>query len=186
MILALVLATPGCSPEPPKDNALLDPWTGPYGGVPAFDRMEVSDLKPALEAAMATKQAEIEAIVSNPEPPTFDNTLVALEDAGRDLDRVEVYLGIWRSNLSSPEFRQINDEMAPRLAEFDTAVYQNQALFDRIKAIHDNFAPASLDAEQQRLLKTSYLRFVRGGALLTGEARERYAAINKKLAELQT
>ncbi len=186
VILALVLAMPGCSPEPPKDNVLLDPWSGPYGGVPSFDKMELADLKPALEAAMALKQAEIEAIVEDPEPPTFDNTLVALEDAGRGLDRVEVYLGIWRSNLSTPEFRQINDEIAPRLAEFNTSVFQNQALFDRIKAIYDSSAPASLDAEQQRLLETSYLRFVRGGALLTGEARERYAAINKKLAELQT
>jgi len=185
VMLALALAMPGCSPEPPKDNALLDPWSGSYGGVPAFDRMELADLKPALEAAMALKQAEIEAIVENPEPPTFDNTLVALEDAGRDLDRVEVYLGIWRSNLSSPEFREINDEMAPRLAGFNTGVFQNQGLFDRIKAIYESEAMANLDAEQRRLLETTYSRFVRGGAQLTGAARERYAAINKELAELQ-
>lgn len=185
VILALALAMPGCSPEPPKDNALLDPWSGPYGGVPAFDRMELADLKPALEAAMALKQTEIEAIVENPEPPTFDNTLVALEDAGRDLDRVEVYRGIWRSNLSSPEFREINNEMAPRLAEFNTGVFQNQGLFDRIQAIYASEAMANLDAEQRRLLETTYARFVRGGAQLTGAARERYAAINKELAELQ-
>ncbi len=185
--LAFLIALPsGCSREPAKENTLLAPWTGPYGGVPAFDRMELADLEPAMEAAMAIKLSEIEAIAGNPEPPDFDNTLVALEDAGRDLDRVEVYLGIWRRNLSSPEFREIHARVAPRLAEFNTAVFQNRALFERIRTVFEGEELAGLDPQQQRLVRLTYERFVRNGATLTGEARERYAAINGRLAELQT
>ncbi|MGD8977957.1 MAG: M3 family metallopeptidase [Gammaproteobacteria bacterium] len=185
-IACLTALLAACSQQPGPENALLAPWTGPYGGVPAFDRMELADLEPALEAAMAIKLSEIEAIAGNPEPPDFDNTLVALEDAGRDLDRVEVYLGIWRRNLSSPEFREINARLAPRLAEFNTAVYQNRALFERIRTVFEGEALAGLDPQQQRLVRLTYERFVRNGATLTGEARERYAAINGRLAELQT
>lgn len=175
-----------CAQQPDPENVLLAGWTGPYGGVPAFDRMELADLEPALEAAMAIKLSEIEAIANNPEPPDFGNTLVALEDAGRDLNRVEVYRGIWRRNLSSPEFREINARVAPRLAEFDTAIYQNQALFERIRTVFEGEDLAGLDPQQQRLVRLTYERFVRNGATLTGEARERYAAINGRLAELQT
>jgi peptidyl-dipeptidase Dcp len=94
-------------------NALLAEWTGPHGGVPAFHRMDLGALTPALEAGMTRQLDEIDAIASNPEPPTFENTLVALERAGRDLDRVSTYLGVWSSNLSTPEFREIQREMAP-------------------------------------------------------------------------
>jgi Zn-dependent oligopeptidase len=73
---------------PDLDNVLLTDWTGPFGGVPAFDRMELDALKPALESGMASQLAEIDAIASNPEPPTFENTIVALERSGRALSRV--------------------------------------------------------------------------------------------------
>jgi peptidyl-dipeptidase Dcp len=98
------------------DNVLLAEWTGPYGGVPAFDQMDLADLKPALEEGMEMELAEVDAIAANPDPPTFENTIVALEGVGQDLDRVYTYQGIWSSNVSSPEFREIQMEMEPRLA----------------------------------------------------------------------
>ncbi|MCH7748375.1 MAG: M3 family metallopeptidase [Acidobacteria bacterium] len=167
-------------------NALLADWTGPHGGVPAFHRMDLDALTPALEVGMTRQLDEIDAIASNPEPPTFENTIVALERAGRDLDRVSTYLGVWSSNLSTPEFREIQREMAPRLAAFRSKITQNAALFARIKTVYDGEAMASLRADQQRLVWITYDGFARNGATLDAEAKTRYAAIERRLAELHT
>jgi peptidyl-dipeptidase Dcp len=168
------------------DNGLLAEWTGLYGGVPAFDRMELGRLKPALEAGMAEQRAEIDVIAANAEPATFANTIEALERAGRTLDRVMTYWGIWSSNLSNPEFRDIQQEMAPRLADFRTKITQNAALFARIRAVYEGDEMATLQPDQQRLAWLIYDSFARHGATLEGAAKERYAAINQRLAELQT
>ena len=168
------------------DNVLLAEWTGPYGGVPAFDKMDLSNVKPALEKGMELELAEIDAIASNPEPSTFENTIVALERVGQDLDRVSTYRGIWSSNLSSPEYREIQMEVAPKLAEHRTKITQNQALFDRIRAVYESGEAETLRPDQQRLLELVYDGFARNGATLEGEAKERYAEINQRLAELHT
>ncbi len=167
------------------DNSLLAEWTGPYGGVPAFDAVRLEELKPALELAMKEHLAEIDAIAKNQEPPTFENTIVAMERAGHDLDRAQTYYGIWSNNLSSEEFREIQQEMAPKLAEYSSKITQNKALFARIKAVHEG-DKSGLDAEQKRLVWLRYTQFAKNGATLAGKKRERYAAINKRLAELHT
>jgi peptidyl-dipeptidase Dcp len=179
-----VEASPGAAP-PAAATALLAKWTGPYGGVPAFDRMDLAALQPSLETGMAKQLAEIDAIAGQSDPPTFENTIVALERAGRDLDRVTTYWGIWSSNLSSPEFRKIQQEMAPKLAEFRSRITQNQALFARIRTVHES-GTRGLRPDQKRLVSLIYDEFARNGATLQGEARERYAAIEKRLAELYT
>ena len=167
-------------------DVLLAEWVGPYGGVPAFDQVDLADMEPALVAGMAMHLEEIDAIANNPEPPTFENTIVALEDAGRDLDRAQVYYRIWSGNVSSPEFREIQQEMAPKLAEFRTKIRQNEALFDRIKSIYEGEEMESLRPDQQRLVWLVYDGFARNGATLEGEAKERYAAITQRLAKLHT
>lgn len=169
-----------------KDNGLLADWSGPYGGVPAFDRMRLEELKPALEAAMAENLKELDAIAANPDPPTFANTIVAMERSGRRMSRVLVYWSLWGGNLSTPEFRSVQAEMAPRLAEFRSKITQNAPLFARIKAVNDARAKSGLRPEEQRLAWLTYDRFARDGAALTGDARQRHADINSKLAELQT
>ena len=83
-----------------SENTILENWTGPYGGVPAFDRVELAQLKPALVWGMEQHLAELDAIASNPESPTFDNTIVAMEGTGRDLNRIFTYWGIWSSHIS--------------------------------------------------------------------------------------
>ena len=119
--VCLAAITVACTERPTdmtKDagsNVLLAEWTGPYGGVPAFDRMELEALEPALEIGMDKHLAEIDAIASNAEPATFDNTIVAMERSGRDLDRVMTYWSIWSANRSTPEFREIQQAMAPVL-----------------------------------------------------------------------
>ena len=189
-VTVFAVACGGEAPESeevePGDNVLLAQWTGPYGGIPAFDRMGLAALEPALEEGMARSLAEIDAIANNPEPPTFANTIAALEGAGRDLDRVFTYWGIWSSNVSSPEFREIQGRMVPKLSEYQSKITQNQALFDRIRAVHESDEKASLSPDEQRLVWLVYDGFARNGATLEGEAKERYAEIQKRLAELHT
>lgn len=186
----VLIVVAACAEQTPTTdyemNMLLTEWTGPYGGVPTFDNMDLADLKPALEAGMGEELAEIEAIAANPEPPTFENTIVALERTGQTLDRVSTYRSIWSSNLSSPEFREIQMEMAPKLSEHSSKIIQNQALFDRIRTVYESDEAKSLSPDQQRLLQLVYDRFARNGATLSGEAKERYAEINQRLAELHT
>ena len=167
-------------------NPLTQKWAGPYGGVPAFDKVKVADFKPALEAAMAKNLAEIDAITANKAAPTFDNTIAALEDAGRTLNDVQTYYNIWSGNMSSPEFQAVEAEMDPKLSAFNDKINQNTALFARIEAVYNSPDKAKLTPEQQRVLWIYYRNFVRSGAKLSPEAKARVGAINTELAGLFT
>ncbi|HEY0372411.1 MAG TPA: M3 family metallopeptidase [Thermoanaerobaculia bacterium] len=168
------------------DNPLLQPWTGPYGGIPPFDKVRVADFKPALEASMAEALTNIDRIAKNPAPPTFENTIAALEGASRTLDRVGTVYGIWSSNMSSDEFQPIEQEMAPKLAAFSDQVTQNEALFRRIEAVYNAPEKARLTPEQQRVTWLTYTNFVRAGAQLDAAKKERLSAINQELAGVYT
>jgi peptidyl-dipeptidase Dcp len=167
-------------------NPLVAEWTGPYGGVPAFDKVKVSDLKPALEAVMAENLAEVEKIASQTTAPTFENTIAEMERTGRALDRVQTIYGIWGSNLSSPEYRAVESEMDPKLAGFYDKITQNEALFKRIEAVYNSPAKAKLTPEQQRLTWRYYTNFVRAGAKLGAQPKARLSEINQQLAKLYT
>ncbi|WP_026376870.1 M3 family metallopeptidase [Aestuariibacter salexigens] len=168
------------------ENVLLADYTGPYGGVPAFDKMDLDDLVPALEKGMEMNLAEVEAIVNNPEAPNFENTIAALEATGDALGNVFTYWGIWSSNMSSPEFREIRKEWSPKLSAFFSKITQNDDLFQRVKAVYESDEMQSLTPEQQRVTWLVYNQFARNGATLEGEAKARYAEINQELATLQT
>ncbi|TRY31452.1 M3 family metallopeptidase [Aliiglaciecola sp. M165] len=168
------------------DNPLLAEYAGPYGGVPAFDKMDLADLKPALEKGMEINLAEVDAIVNNPDAPTFENTIAALERSGAELNRVFRYWGIWSSNMNSPEFREIQAEMVPKISAFSSKINQNEALFARVKAVYEGEEFKTLTPEQQRVTWLNYNGFARNGATLEGEAKARYAEINQELATLQT
>lgn len=179
------------APEAPQqaavsDNPLLQPWTGPYGGVPPFDEVRVEDLQPALEAAMAENLAEIDRIANDPAPPTFENTIAAMERAGRTLNRVDTVYSIWSTSMSSPEFQPIEREMAPKLAAFSDQITQNEGLFRRIEAVYNSPAKARLTPEQQRLTWLVYTDFVRAGANLDVAKKARLSEINQQLAGLYT
>ena len=167
-------------------NPLLREWEGPYGGVPQFDSMNIAHLKDALEEGMAIKLKEIDAIAANREPATFENTILPLEKSGKELDRVFTYYGIWSSNLSSPEFREIQTEMSPKLSAFRTKIIQNDTLFQRIKTVYENSKEKPLPASEQRTLELIYEEFAMQGAELTGEKKKRYAEIGEELAKLYT
>ncbi len=167
-------------------NVLLEEWTGPYGGVPAFDKMNINDVKHALEVGMQQNLEDIDAITANSDEPTFENTIEALEKAGKTLDRVQRYYGIWSANLSSPEFRKIQGEMAPVMSEFRSKISQNTALFNRIKTVYNNSLKTPLEDDQQRVVQLIYEGFAMNGAELDDEKKVRYAAINKELSSLYT
>ncbi|GAA4034544.1 M3 family metallopeptidase [Hymenobacter glaciei] len=166
--------------------ALLAPWGGPHGGVPAFDKVRVADFKPALEAAMTENLAEINAIASNPAAPNFENTIAAMERSGGALDRVQAVYGVWKTTLNDPTFSAVEREMAPKMAAFNDQITQNPALFKRIEAVYNAPATKKLTAEQQRLVEVNYKQFVRAGAKLDAPAKARVSAINQQLAGLFT
>src|SRR5436190_22623580 len=172
--------------SPADPNPLLAEWAGPYGGVPPFDKVQVASFKPALEVAMAENLADIDKIAKDPAAPTFANTIVPLETAGRTFDGVSTIYGIWSSTMSTPEFQAIQSEMAPKLAAFNDQITQNEPLFKRIETIYNSPEKKKLNAEQQRLVWLDYTGFVRAGAKLDVKAKARLTLINQDLAKLFT
>jgi len=175
------MSAPAADPNP-----LLANWEGPYGGVPPFDRVQITLFKPALEDAMTEQLAETDRIAKNPAPPTFENTIAAGELTGRTLDRVTTIYGVWAGTMSGPEFQKVQREVAPKLAAFNDKIYQNEALFKRIEAVYNSPAKQKLTPEQQRLTWLYYTNFVRAGARLNSDAKARLSQINQKLAGLYT
>jgi len=167
-------------------NPLLDPWGGPFGGVPAFDRARIADFEPALEAAMAEQLAAIERIATDPTPPTFENTVAASERSGRTLDRVQTIYGVYGSNLSDDAVQEVERRMAPRLAAFQDRIVQNKAFFDRVTAVHESADKAGLSPEQRRSAWLLFTNLTRAGARLGPGEQAELAGINQQLAELHT
>ncbi len=169
-----------------ESNPLLEKWTGNYGGVPAFDRVKISQFKPAIEAAMKENLAEIDAIVKNPKPATFENTIVALEKSGDTLGRITAIFGVWSGNLNTDEFAAVETEMSPKFAELNDKITQNVALFKRIETVYNASKTSKLTAIQNRLTWRYYSNFVRFGAKLNSQQKNRLSEINQKLAGLFT
>lgn len=167
-------------------NPLLAPWAGPHGGAPAFDKVKVSDFTAAIDQAIAISRAEIARIAGAGAPPTFANTIAALEDEGRVEDRVESIYNVFTSTLNDKAMQAVEQATEPKLAAFADEVTQNAALFARIKAVYDARETSGLTPEQQRLTWVIYRRFARQGAALPPDKKARLAAINQRLASLYT
>ena len=180
-IFSIVLS---CKNYKSASNVLLQEWTGPYGGVPAFDKMQVADIQSAVEQGMKENLEEIDAIANSTEAPTFENTIEAMERSGSTLDNVFTYYGILSSNMSSPEFREVQATLAPKLSEFSSKISQNQKLFERIKTVYENAQKKPLEDDQQRVVDLIYKGFAMRGAALNEDKKARYAAIDKELSTL--
>jgi peptidyl-dipeptidase Dcp len=165
-----------------ETNPLLAPWTGPYGGVPPFDKVRVADFTPAAEAAMAEELAEVDKIANNPAPPTFDNTIGALELSGSTGERVVTLYAIWSGTLSTPEVRAADKVLLPKYAFHQDKILQNSKLFERVDAVYQARESSGLSPEAQRLTLIRWNDFVRNGARLDAEAKKQLAAINFQLA----
>jgi peptidyl-dipeptidase Dcp len=167
-------------------DPLLAPWTGPYDGVPPWDRVTPEAFPAAFTLAIALQAAEIAVIAERPEPPTFANTLEALQDSGRHRDRAETLFSVLSSNLSTPEVQAVEREWSPKLAAARDAIIFNTKLFERIAAVHDARDAAGLTADQRRLTELVHDRFVRAGARLTAAQKDEMGRINQELAVLFT
>ena len=167
-------------------NPLLAPWSGPYSGVPPFDKTRPEHLAPALEASMAENLAEVDRIANDPAAPTFENTIAAMERTGRTLDRVSTVYGIFVSNLNDDAVQAVEREMSPKLAAFSDKITQNAKLYSRIAAVYDTRETSGLTPEQKRLAWLYYTNFTRAGAKLDPAAKEKLSGINQRLATLYT
>ncbi|WP_420606915.1 M3 family metallopeptidase [Novosphingopyxis sp.] len=174
--------SPKVMPKSNDTNSLLNPWTGPYQGVPQWDEVEASDFPGAFRLGMAGTKAEYETILANPEAPTFANTMEPLELAGEEIGRVFSYWGVYTSNLSSPEVRAIQSEWSPKLSAFFNELNFDPRLFARVKSLYDRRESLNLDPEQMRLVTRQYEDLVRGGALLTPEQKQEIIRIETELA----
>ncbi|HKE17697.1 MAG TPA: M3 family metallopeptidase [Kofleriaceae bacterium] len=163
-------------------DPLLARWTGPYGGVPPWDKVKTELFPAAFEVGLALRQAQVEAIASDPAPPTFANTIAALEDAGRHEDRLETLFGVWTENLTTPEVQAVDHEWAPKIAAAGDAITFNAVLFARMQAVYDAREGAGLTAEQKRLLERTHDDFVRAGARLDAGQKQKLGEINQELA----
>src|SRR5580698_7060621 len=168
------------------DNPVFAEWTGPHGAAPAFDRVKTEHFIPALEAAIAEKQAEVAAIANDHAPATFANTLEALEASGPALTRVGRLLNIYTSTMNTPQMREVQTWASPKLAALRDEITHNPALFARIRQVYEARETSGLSAEQQRLAFVTYDRFVRQGAALSAADKAALAAVNQTLAGLYT
>lgn len=153
---------------------------------PPYDLIQNEHYLPAFELGMAEHLAEIELIANNPEPPTFENTLVAMERAGVILNRVSRVFYAMASADTNETIEEVRSEMAPRLAAHSDAILLNEALFARVEAIYAQRDELGLDPESYRLIEETYTDFVRAGARLNAAQKEQLMAYNAELATLQT
>jgi peptidyl-dipeptidase Dcp len=191
--MALLTATLLAAPFAPAEvassgsnaNPLLSESTLPYH-VPAFDQIRPEHFLPAFEANMAAQLREIDAITSDSGKPTFENTIVALDRSGLLLTRENNIFSSLAAAHTNPELQKIEEEIAPKLAAHNDAIYLNPALFARVKAVYAQRDALSLDAESKYLLERTYRDFVRGGANLSDADKAKLKELNADIASTQT
>lgn len=149
-----------------------------------FDHIKNSDFKPALEAGMKQQLAEVQKIADNPDAPTFDNTFVALEKSGQLLRRVSGVFGLLTSANTNPELQKLQEEVAPKLAANNDAIFLNAKLFKRVETIYEHRAELKLDQESNRLVEYYYLKFKLAGAKLSEPEKDSLKKLNQEEASL--
>ena len=166
------------------NSILLKPWIGPYGGVPPWRQVNRDEFLGAFDVAIEMTNKEIEAIANNPDPPTFENTFVALEKSGKTLNRLQTIFDVHTSNLATGPIPDIEKAVAPKMSKFSDSIIQNAKLFARIEAIYQGDEMNSLNNSQKRLVKDRYDSFVRQGAKLNDKDKAILSQKNAALAGL--
>ena len=181
--LVLFVLTACKQQEVENDNPFFAEFDTPFG-VPPFDLIEIEHYMPAIEEGMKQEKAEIEAILTNTDPPTFENTIVAYTRTGSFLNKVTPVLYGLNSANTTPEIQALVKELSPILSAHRDEISLDPRLFARIKAVYEQKDDLNLDADQLYLLENLYSGFVRNGANLEGEAKEELKEINKQLSTL--
>ena len=181
---ALTMGLVGCGgTEDIANNPLVAEWNTPYQ-TPPFSKIEMKHYEPAVDYAIEQNRAEIDAIINNPEAPTFENTIVAMAESGELLGRVTGVFYVLNNCVTSPEMQQIALNISPKLTALSNDVSLNPELFARVKAVYDQRESLDLDQEDKMLLEDTYKGFARSGALLEGEAQELYRQYTTELSQL--
>ncbi|MGC1470212.1 MAG: M3 family metallopeptidase, partial [Sphingorhabdus sp.] len=174
---------------PAAANVVLDPWVGPYDGVPPWDKVKPADFPAAFEEAMKRTKSEFEAILANSAPVTFDNTIKANELAGASVNRLFSIWGVHSSNLSNPEIRKIQAEWEPKISAFFNELQLDARWFQRVQYLYQERENLGLDKAQMRLLERTYDGLVRNGARLNSEQKALLIGyeteISKKFSDFQ-
>lgn len=163
------------------ENPLLTESKLPFGA-PQFDKIRNEHYMPAFEQGIAEAKAEIDAIANNPEAPSFENTIEAMEYSGETLDRVSsIFYNLMEADVNE-QMQQIAEEVAPMLNDYSMYVSLNEKLFERVKAVYEQRDSLALEKDQLKLLENTYRSFTRNGANLQGEDREKYSRISEELS----
>ncbi|MBR4952019.1 MAG: M3 family metallopeptidase [Alistipes sp.] len=182
---ALTMALVGCGGNDIANNPLVKEWNTPYQ-TPPFSEIKLKHYEPAIDYAIELNRADIDAIVNNPEAPTFENTIVAMERAGELLGRVTGVFFVLNNCDTNDQMQQIANNITPKLTELGNDVSLNPELFKRVKAVYEQYqrGELKLDQEDMTLLEDTYKGFVRSGALLDGKQQELYRQYTTELAQL--
>ena len=167
-------------------NPLLADWSGPYGGVPPFDQVKPDLFEAAFQAATERLLEEVASIANSEATPTFKNTLLAMEQTGKALDNLSPLFFTMTANMNSPEYQALSGIIRPLLSGVSDKIYFNERLFKRVQQVYEMRHASGLSSEQIRLTEQNYEAFVRRGAQLTADQKERMGAINQELATLFT
>ena len=181
VLTTMTLTSCNTAPTAERENPLLAEWNTPYG-IPPFEEILVEDYMPAFEAAMQMHKAEVEAIVNNPEEPTFENTILALDNAGAKLNDVANTFFLISAADTNPKMQKVESEVSPLLASHSDEIMMNSALFQRVKKVYLGRKKAGLDKMQLRLTEKTYKDFERNGANLSAEDQAELAEINRQLS----
>src|SRR5690625_1742951 len=168
-----------------EENPFMTKSDLPYQA-PDFDKIKDEHFKPAMEAGIKAKEKEIQEIANNSEEPTFENTFVALEKSGEDLNRVLRVFYMLSGANTNDTFQALQEEMAPKLAALSDEIYLNDKLFEKVKSIHAQLDDLDLDAESKRLVEYYYDQFELSGANLPEDKKEEMKKLNGELAKLQS
>ena len=185
MASVAMLLLVGCSQEKSNDNPFFaEKYNTPYE-IPPFNKITIAHIREAMLKGIEEKKATIQQIAENTEAPTFENTILALDNAGELLNKVESVFGSLSSSNSNQEFRDLQKEVSPLSSELTNTTYMNDKLFQRVKAVYENQGQANYDKEQKKLIENYYKRFVRNGANLNDADKEKLAKLNNEISMLQ-
>lgn len=179
---ALICFIASCNQKEEK-NPLLAEFSAPHQ-TPPFDRIKAEHYEPAFEKAIAMAREDIETIIQTPAAPDFDNTIVALDRSGEQLNTISSIFFNLNSACTDDDMQQIAQRVSPKLTEYSNSIYMNPQLFGRVKQVYESTDRQLLNPEQQTLLEDTWKAFIKGGANLEGENKKRFSEITMELSQL--
>lgn len=182
MLLAILAGLNACKEKEPE-NPFFAEWTTPFG-IPPFDQIKAEHYMPAYLKGFEEQMKEIEAIINNPEEPTFENTILPLEYSGALLNKVRPVFSRLNSAITNEELQAISRDLSPLQSKHSDDISLNKKLFERIKTVYENRENSNLNAEEKRVIELRYRNFVRNGAALSDDDKDKLRKINEELSML--